>query len=52
MEGRGDLRDKRGESSVAAEEIGEGGNASNPAETEEVRIVFSPRTSGGVPLTL
>ena len=41
MEGRRDLRDKRGESSVTAEEIGEGGDAGNRAETEEARIAFS-----------
>lgn len=43
MESRGDLRDKRGESSVPAEETGDGGNARNHAELEAVRICILPQ---------
>ena len=42
MESRGDLRDKRGESSVTAEEVGDGGSVSNHAELEEVKICILP----------
>ena len=39
----GDLRDKRGESSVPAEETGDGGTARNHAELEAVRICILPQ---------